>query len=64
MDTQTTWRNVLLLKPGAGGLLRGSTSCGAVLQVPTHLSPGNLLLCPKKINEHNNSPREGVSRNR
>jgi hypothetical protein len=27
---------VLLLKPGLGGMLLGSTSCGAVLQVPTH----------------------------
>ena len=35
MDTQTTCRSVLLLNPGAGGMFRGSTSCGAVLQVPT-----------------------------
>jgi hypothetical protein len=27
----------LLLKPGAGGILPGSTSCGAELQVPTHI---------------------------
>jgi hypothetical protein len=26
--------------PGAGGLLRSSTSCGAVLQVPIHPSAG------------------------
>jgi hypothetical protein len=29
---------VLSLNPGAGGTLAGSTSCGAVLQVPTHTS--------------------------
>jgi len=39
IETRTTWRNELSVKPGKGGLLRVSTSCGAVLQVPTHFFP-------------------------
>jgi hypothetical protein len=34
-----------LVKPGEGGILLDSTSCGAVLQVPTHFfvaSPTNV----------------------
>jgi hypothetical protein len=36
IETRTTCRNVLLVSPGEGGMLPDSTSCGAVLQVPTH----------------------------
>ena len=36
IETQTTCRKVLLVKPGEGGILLDSTSCGPVLQVPTH----------------------------
>ena len=36
IEIRTICRNELLVKPGAGGMLPGSTSCGAVLQVPTH----------------------------
>ena len=43
-ETRTICRSVLLLRPGDGGLLPGSTSCGAVLQVPTHLFAGSDLL--------------------
>ena len=40
IETRTTWRNELLVKPGDGGMLPVSTSCGAVLQVPTHFDFG------------------------
>jgi hypothetical protein len=33
MDTWTTWRNVLLVKPGGGGRLRGSVNCCDELHV-------------------------------
>jgi hypothetical protein len=36
IETRTICRNELLVKPGEGGILLGSTSCGAVAQVPTH----------------------------
>ena len=36
IETRTICRKELLVNPGAGGTLPGSTSCGAVLQVPTH----------------------------
>ena len=39
-ETRTTCRSVLWLNPGSGGILRGSTSCCAVVQVPTHISAG------------------------
>lgn len=35
IDTCTIWRNVLLLRPGEGGLFAVSTSCSDVAQVPT-----------------------------
>src|SRR5665647_3910092 len=35
-ETRTICRNELLVNPGVGGTLPGSTSCDAVLQVPTH----------------------------
>lgn len=37
MDAHTTWRKVLLFKPGTGGILLGSISCRAVPHVPTHI---------------------------
>lgn len=36
IETRTICRNELFVKPGGGGILPGSTSCGAVAQVPTH----------------------------
>ena len=36
IETRTICRKELLVNPGAGGTFPGSTSCGAVLQVPTH----------------------------
>jgi hypothetical protein len=36
IETRTICRNELFVKPGEGGIFPGSTSCGAVLQVPTH----------------------------
>src|SRR5208282_4400486 len=36
MDTCTTWRSVLLVKPGGGGRFRGSVNCGDAPHVPTH----------------------------
>src|SRR5262245_37105986 len=36
IDVNTTWRSVLFVRPGAGGLLLVSVSCGPVAQVPTH----------------------------
>ncbi|MBP1690766.1 MAG: hypothetical protein H6Q32_118 [Bacteroidetes bacterium] len=38
IETRTTCRNELFVKPGEGGMFPGSTSCGAVLQVPTQAS--------------------------
>jgi hypothetical protein len=35
IETQTICRNVLPVKPGEGGILAVSTSCSAVVQVPT-----------------------------
>jgi hypothetical protein len=37
METWTTWRKVLLLKPGDGGRLLVSTNCSEVAQVPTQV---------------------------
>ena len=42
-ETRTTCRNELLVKPGEGGILPGSTSWGAVLQVPTHIFAGSVF---------------------
>src|SRR2546425_11671823 len=35
-----TWRSVLPANPGAGGMLRGSVSCGDAAQVPNQCGPG------------------------
>src|SRR2546423_4309107 len=35
MEVWTTWRSVAPASPGAGGMLRGSTSCCAAVHVPT-----------------------------
>src|SRR3989339_809989 len=60
MEIRTTCRNELLVKPGEGGILPGSTSCGAVAQVPTHFLVEPELDCPKRLHElntmHNESP--------
>src|SRR4051812_2200018 len=37
IDENTTWRRVLSPRPGAGGLLPVSVSCGPHAQVPTQL---------------------------
>ncbi|HUW91978.1 MAG TPA: hypothetical protein VMV74_02350 [Bacteroidales bacterium] len=39
-ETRTTCLNELLVKPGEGVILRGSTSWGAELQVPAHTFAG------------------------
>lgn len=36
----TLKRNVLPVSPGAGGILRGSTSCGAAVHVPSQCGAG------------------------
>jgi hypothetical protein len=43
-----------LFKPGAGGILLGSTSCGAVLHVPTHIFVDGLLANPVSSNINKN----------
>jgi hypothetical protein len=59
-DTLTTCLKVLLVRPGTGGILPGSTSWGAVLQVPTQA-------CLKwdvwgfKTEQENNNRQEAAS---
>jgi hypothetical protein len=51
MDTLTTCLNELLVRPGSGGMLCGSTNCGAVAQVPTHFFSVSLLEVAKSPHE-------------
>jgi hypothetical protein len=60
-ETRTTCRNVLLLNPGGGGLLFGSTSCGAALQVPTHTVVESALANAKRVNVQSNRRMSGVA---
>src|SRR5690606_34563385 len=39
IETRIICLTVLLFSPGSGGILCGSTNCGAVTQVPTHFFP-------------------------
>jgi len=60
IETRMTCRKELSVKPGEGGILPGSTSWGAVLQVPTHCfvessEPGWPDTCPEDSNMHDAS---------
>jgi hypothetical protein len=45
MEEWTTWRRVLVVKPGAGGRLEGSVNCGPQPQVPTQWPFAATALC-------------------
>jgi len=42
----------LLFNPGAGGILPGSTSCGAVLHVPTQMRDEPDSAYPELLHDH------------
>jgi hypothetical protein len=52
IETRTICLIVLLLNPGAGGLLFGSTSWGAVAHVPTHFSVCLFELTPVSAQQY------------
>ena len=51
------------LNPGGGGILFGSTSCGAVLQVPTHTVVESALANAKRANVQSNRRMSGIPKN-